>query len=222
MNVKRLIDYVLGLPKTLYINFKYFSFKDALKLPVLISHKVKLIKVKGRIIIEGTIKTGMIKIGYDTIDIFDSRNLNSIWKNEGTLRFKGDAVLKNGVKINIGKKGELIFGKNILINNNTAIICNNKISFGDNNLISWDCLFMDTDFHGIFDQSKQKINLDKEIKINNNVWIGCRCTILKGTFIENNNVIAANTVLSGKLNKDGNIYGGSPVRVIKENIIWTM
>lgn len=31
---------LLGLPKTLYINFKYLRFKDASKLPILISKNV--------------------------------------------------------------------------------------------------------------------------------------------------------------------------------------
>ena len=55
---------------------------------------------------------------------------------------------------------------------------------------------------------------DGNISIGNNVFIGAQCTILPGTVIEDNVVIAANSVVRGNLNS-GFIYGGSPVQKIK-------
>lgn len=181
---------------------------------------MKLVKCKGDVIIDAPIKSGMLKLGFQTIDIFHSKNLNSIWKNEGILRINGNVILKNGVKINIGKYGELILGNNLLVNNNTSIVCNKKISIGENTLISWDCLVMDSDFHNIYDENNKIINEDKAVIISDKVWIGCRCTILKGSFISHNSIVAANTIVSKNLMKDGNVYGGNPVRSIKTNVKW--
>ena len=49
---------------------------------------------------------------------------------------------------------------------------------------------MDTDFHKIYDLESNILNKDKAIEIGENVWIGCRCTILKGANIKRNSVIS--------------------------------
>lgn len=80
---------------------------------------------------------------------------------------------------------------------------------------------MDTDFHPIFDlESNTIINPDKEVIIGNNVWIGCRSTVLKGAKVEDFCVIAASTVVNKKIRGNHQIIGGNPVRVLKSNITW--
>lgn len=54
-----------------------------------------------------------------------------------------------------------------------------------------------------------------DISIGNNVFMGAQCVILPGTIINDNIVIAANSVISGVL-ESGFLYGGSPVKKIKE------
>ena len=53
------------------------------------------------------------------------------------------------------------------------------------------------------------------ITIGNNVWIGRGCLVLPGTVIEDNVVVAANSVVKGILKKNS-MYGGSPAKFIKE------
>ena len=220
MNIIKKFDILLGLPKSIILNFKYLKFREAVKLPILVSRKVKFKMLRGRIKIESKIKTGMIQIGLDNIDIFEKNKINNVWKVEGKIIFKGKAILKNGVKVNVAKSGELILGKNILINNQTSIVCNKKVTIGDNSLVSWECLIMDTDFHKIENQSGKIINHDKEISISDNVWIGCRATILKGSIIGDNSVIASNSVVCSELVDSNNIYGGNPAKKIKSDINW--
>lgn len=53
---------LIGLPKSIYINFKYFKFMDAIKLPILVLCRNKFLKLKGKISIENEkIKTGMYR-----------------------------------------------------------------------------------------------------------------------------------------------------------------
>ena len=55
------------------------------------------------------------------------------------------------------------------------------------------------------------------IRIGNNVWIGRGCLICEGTTIEDGVVVAANSVVKGRLLKD-TIYGGAPAKAIKSRI----
>lgn len=54
-----------------------------------------------------------------------------------------------------------------------------------------------------------------DILIGNNVFIGAQSVILPGTIIENNVVVAANSVVRGKL-EAGYLYAGSPCKPIKK------
>lgn len=55
----------------------------------------------------------------------------------------------------------------------------------------------------------------QEIVIGENVWIGLNATILKGTTIGNNSVIAAGTVVKGHI-PENVVVQGNPAEVIKE------
>lgn len=54
----------------------------------------------------------------------------------------------------------------------------------------------------------------EKIKIGRNVWIGAHTTILAGSDIENNTVVAAGAIVNRRL-KEGWIYGGVPAKPIK-------
>lgn len=57
----------------------------------------------------------------------------------------------------------------------------------------------------------------RPIVIGDNVWIGRGCLVLPGCVIEEGVVVAANSVVRGRLEKDG-IYGGRPAKFIKSRL----
>ena len=222
MRIADVVDTVLSLPNTLRVNFKYFKFSDAIKLPIKVSRNVILKELNGTLKVEAKLKRGMIKIGYGNIDIFDKNKSKSIFKNNGNIVFNGSSIIGHGVKINVNKNAELILGDKFGITAESSIICNKKITFGDGCLVSWNCLFMDTDFHRIYNYQGEITNLDEEIVIEDNVWIGCGCTILKGIHIGQGSVIAANSNVTKSFINEECIIGGNPARVVKEKISWKM
>lgn len=202
------------------MNLKYFRFADAIKLPVLVSNRVWLAQVAGKVEIVGPIRFGLIRIGFGDVGIFDKHKSRSVWNVTGMVVFRGPARLGHGSKISAS--GNLVFGENFNITAESQIACHKKITFGDNCLLSWDVLIMDTDFHKIRDNAGKITNEDKEIIIGNNVWIGCRATILKGTVIGDNVVIAANSCVHSAVEGNNRIIGGNPVRVLKKDITWEL
>lgn len=102
----------------------------------------------------------------------------------------------------------------------SAIFCAHKVSFGSDCLISWENLIMDTDVHKVFCHEEQT-NHDREISIGNHVWIGCRCTILKGSRMPDNTVIAAGSLICRPMSQSGCVMGGNPLQVIKKEIEWS-
>lgn len=218
MKLKKLLE--TSLVKTIRFNYHYFGIKYVLKPLVLISRNVKLKKLKGIVKINKR-ETGIVQIGYGYVGIFDKGNEKALWENNGTITFKGSAYIGLGSRIVCC--GELVFGDKFTINARTNIICFEKIIFGENCLLSWNCLIIDTDFHSIYEENDEKrlnkLNENKEIIINDNVWICCNCTILKGSNIPSHCVISANSVVSKTLPKSNSIYVSN--KSVKENIIWT-
>lgn len=205
---------------TLRFNFQYFPFNTAIKFPVFISSKTVLKEIKGELRILNPIKTGMVKIGYDDISIFDKKKNRAIWSVTGKVFITGNCNIGHGSKINVGEKGILKLGNNFTITAESSIISNNMIKFGNDCLLSWDILIMDDDFHKIYNKNDEIINFPKEIIVGNKVWIGCRSIILKGSNIPDNSIIAAGSIVTKSLKEENVIYGGNPLRIINEEINW--
>lgn len=206
--------------KTLIINFTYFSFQDAIKFPIWVDRRVRFENLKGKIIIHGDVKSGMIMMGKSKIGIFDNHYSRMVLDMHGTIEFFGNASVGQGSKISVGPKGILKIGENFRITAQSTIVSHKQVTFGNNCLLSWNILIMDTDFHSIFDNTNQIINPDKEVVIGNNVWIGCNCLILKGSQIADGSVVAANTMINKRFDQQNTVIGGTPVSVLRQNINW--
>ncbi|MBD1395407.1 acyltransferase [Mucilaginibacter glaciei] len=208
--------------KTIYFNFKYFPFKTAVKLPVLIGRNVFLHKIKGRVIITGPVKTAMVQIGYGQVGISDFKRSRAVWEVSGDVIFNGRAFIMHGCKLIVSKGAQLNIGENFNMSTECALVTEQKIVIGKNTSMSWESLVMDTDFHHIFDEGGNKINYPADIFIGDNVWIGCKCTVLKGAVIPNGCIVAASSLVTKKLTGEKNIFGGNPIKILKSNITWKL
>lgn len=218
----RIILLIFTILKSLILNIRLFPIKTAIKFPIICSPFVKIKSLKGKIIIDTkNIKRGMIRIGLGNIGIFDQFFSRSILEIKGKVIFKGDAYIGQGSKISVGETGVLKIGDNFNITAETEIVCHKEISFGNNVLISWNSLIMDTDFHRIYSSKFQKqMDYSKKIVIEDNVWIGCRNTILKGSKIKKGSVIGANSLVVNEFQEENVLIVGNPAQIKKKNIYW--
>ena len=94
-----------------------------------------------------------------------------------------------------------------------------KITMGNCSLA--DTVIYNTDYHPIYDYSGKKINQDKDVVIEDNVWIGRKTTILKGVTVGNGSILGFGCIV----NKDVPprcIVAGQPAKVVKENVVWAI
>ena len=78
--------------KTLRVNFYYFPFGVAIKLPIFIAYRTVLQTVMGGIKIEGTASPGMMLFGYRSLGSIDSFYERSIWSVSGNIVLKGKDI----------------------------------------------------------------------------------------------------------------------------------
>ena len=110
--------------------------------------------------------------------------------------------------------GEIDLGKYILISPGTSIRSAKKIIIGESTMIASDVTITDSDWHGIYDRTDY-VATPKEVVIEDNVWIGEKSIILKGSSIGKNSIIGAGSVVNGVV-PENVVFAGNPAREVKK------
>ncbi|MGF1910273.1 acyltransferase [Vibrio kasasachensis] len=158
-------------------------------------------------------KFGKLKLGFGRVQIADSKYSRFIWN----MSKKSEIHFGNNVKIGTGSKlhnqGRITIGTGVNFSGKATIICNKSISFGNECLVSWQTLFMDSDLHKITDSNGNTLNSDANVIIEDRVWVGAKATVLKGSKVARSCVIASGAVVVGTY-PPKSILGGNPAKVI--------
>lgn len=170
----------------------------------------KNMKVYNRIYFRGK---GKVVIGDDFIFTSGS-SINPICRNiRGSIyTMTKDAIIEIGDRVGISS---------------ACLWAKDHISIGNDVNIGGDCLIIDNDAHPIEFMERRSSFLKKEgidifyskinsapIKIDDDVWIGARCQILKGVHIGPRSIIAAGSIVNKDIPADV-LAGGVPCKVIR-------
>jgi len=206
--------------KTLRFNFHYFPLKQAVKIPAYVFWNTSFVEMGGSVHLNCPAKTGLLRIGPHTIGIKDRRT-RSLWQVRGGVEVNGSIYLGRGCKVCVEKGAVLRIGDHLHVTGDTSIVCKDSITFGNDCLISWDVIVMDTDFHHIY-RDGVEVNKPRPISIGNHVWIGMGSTVLKGVKISDNIVVSANSSITRNLEERNCVYGGvgRSVEILKKDIDW--
>lgn len=175
--------------------------------------------------------------GVDYGDNFCVYNRVSI-HNNGSIKIGDDFLFTSGSSINpicrnlIGSLYTMTSSSYIEIGNrvglsSAAIWAKERVVIGNDVNIGGDCLIIDNDAHPLdyiqrrgsyvkevgLEELYSKI-VSKPIEIDDDVWIGARCQILKGVHIGARSIIAAGSVVTRDIPSDV-LAGGVPCRVIR-------
>ena len=107
-----------------------------------------------------------------------------------------------------------------------AIINNNfknkhKLTIGKGVFIGKDVIIRTSDGHAIIDpETGLAINEPQDIEIGDNVWIGARNMILKGTKIPSGSIVGAQSVVNKKFETTNVLIAGNPAKIIRNNVFW--
>ncbi|WP_233532124.1 acyltransferase [Paenibacillus alkalitolerans] len=117
-------------------------------------------------------------------------------------------------QVTVEKGAVLSIGDDVFINAGCGIAATKEIHIGNHVRIGPRTSILDSDYHQL-DADVPLDRLHRPIIIEDNVWIGTRCTILPGVTIGKNSVIAAGSIV----NKDippNVVAGGVPAKIIRE------
>lgn len=133
----------------------------------------------------------------------------------GSIKLLG---LKNNNKVTIGE--------NLYITGVTTIeftgLSDMEFNIGNNCMFGQNIKMMLGDFHKIIDlDSNIQTNIPKKgISIGNHVWLSRDVKIFKDVKIPDNSVVASGSIVTKSFEKENILIGGTPAKILKENINW--
>ena len=118
-----------------------------------------------------------------------------------------------------GGVGDVVIGPDCTINSGCVLYTGNGIKMGASVSIAANCTFAPTNHEYRRRDVPIRVQGFRPTKggivIGDDVWIGANCVLLDGTVIGEGCVIAASSVVRGKLEPYG-IYGGNPLKKLGE------
>jgi acetyltransferase-like isoleucine patch superfamily enzyme len=140
----------------------------------------------------------------------------------------GDNCLIEAHLVAEARTSRIVIGNNVYIGGGTTVDCVDSIEIGDDVLISYQCLLLDSDGHSTdLDSRRSELPRWKEsrgrnwtaastrpIRIGNGAWLGARTIILKGVEIGEGAVIGAGSVVTKSV-AAYTLAGGNPARIIR-------
>lgn len=232
--IKKIIDYQYGLGLfertlstnwfnpilTIYLNFRSFPIKQAIHLPLFVYGHPRIYGLSGEMIIEGKIKTGMIKFNHVKRGAPNNMSVQSEIYNNGIIKFQGNGYIGTGCKINIGHNGTLFIGKDFKI----ADMCNigvfSYLCIGEYTRIAHRCQILDANYHYVANFNKRIIpKWHSPIIIGKGVWVCNSTTITGGSIIPDYCIIASNSLVSKDFSSasESSLIGGIPAKLIASN-----
>ena len=214
----------VNLFKSIYLNLRVFPFKTAMHLPIILGWHVKIHEAhKGTVQLDCKPKVGLLRFGCGPGILGVETNDKSQWlvKKGGLIILHGKAGFSKGVGLRCGEGGTIELGQNVHFNQNAFIACNNKISIGDDTIAGWNVRLQDADGHDLVDEAGNVTNPSKPIHIGKHVWLGYNAQLLKGAYIDDDNTVACNALVTKSFEGTHHaVIGGMPAKIIKEKVDW--
>lgn len=138
--------------------------------------------------------------------------------NDGPLtRYgKGPNLIRSGASIEIVNGGKLTIGQGAT-NVNLTIMCAKEITIGNGVRIGRDVSIRD--YNGSHVIVSDTYRNEAPVHIGDHCWLCTGCTIMPGVTIGDGSVVAANATVTKDV-PPHSLVGGSPAKVLKENIEW--
>ena len=205
---------------SIYFNFRYLPFKQAIKLPILL-YKPHFLALKGKITIDTPkITTGMIRMGFHNVSIYPNNGVTLELKGERII-FKGKCSIGNDSYISTGAKGVIEFGDDFRCQAGLKLVSYRGVKFGQTCSVGWGGLIIDTNFHPIYDIVKNKFKkASGEIEIGDYNWFGTQCKIMHSVTTPERCIFGMGTTITRNCEmKPYCVMGGSPVKILTENVM---
>ncbi len=218
---RNMIGMLSALIKSIYVNIRLFPIRIAIKLPVIVGWNVHIKGLrKGAIVLQPPIKTKMCSLGRGNGSGEGGAHKHSYLNigEKGVLHIANKFYITSDFHLLIYSR--LYVGENFFANHGFRVICRKNIQIGTNCMFGWDVSILDNDGHDIFINDAKKDTV-KSVIIGDNVWIGSKSTILKGTSVGCDSVVGFGALVSGNYPPESIIANQKAQAYQYDKVKWT-
>lgn len=217
---KRKWSMLISLPCSLYFNFHYLPFRQAIRMPVIL-YSPSFWALQGKVVIDSPqVHFGMIRLGLFNASINNEKGF--VWMNEaGTVIFHGSFAAGPGSVMKITHpRAVLEIGDNVSNASSLKIDCHYRISIGERARLGWDVIIIDSNLHRLKNSDGSWAGKGYDaVEIGENSWISSQCVVLPGTKFPSYSVCALGSILNRDYAEgEKGLYAGRPAKLIKAGI----
>jgi tetrahydrodipicolinate N-succinyltransferase len=137
-------------------------------------------------------------------------------RNDGRLTFGPGAVLRSivaPIEIYVGPQGTMVVGQGSHLNSGGTYTAMSRIEIGERVEVAPYVSVYDTSFHALYERTRAPD--PRPVIIEDDVWIGAKCTVLPGVRIGRGAVIMANSLVTRNV-EPFTIVGGVPAEQVAQ------
>lgn len=202
---------------TLRLNFSKLKFLDAIKFPIIVYGKLKMLNLSGAITINCPVKKGILTIGSKLEMVVTSYKTAQLTLG-GELIINGPCTIGQDVALIIQNGGRFTIGEGSFLGNHTRLIVVNDVYFGRWVRFTYDSQLISTNFHYMKDMNTGIVKRmsKKGIVINDYCWIGNHSTIMAGVNLPEKSIVASNSLVNKDFRDSPEypLFGGMPAKLI--------
>lgn len=156
--------------------------------------------------------------------VFDDtlpENITIFFQGKNNLLRLGRDLSVGHLEIHLGNNAVCIVGNHTSVLQSVYWVSDAELNIGEDCMFSSGVVVKTHDGHHIFDKlTHERINVSKNVIIENQVWIGCEAVLLAGAHIGAGSVVGARAVTSSGFG-DHMLIAGCPAKAVRENICWS-
>jgi serine acetyltransferase len=137
-------------------------------------------------------------------------------RNEGRLTFGPGAVLRSivaPIEIYVGPQATMTVGKGTHLNSGGTFAAMSRVELGERVEVAPYVSIYDTSFHALYERTRAPD--PRPVIVEDDVWIGTKCTVLPGVRIGQGAVIMANSLVTRNV-EPFTIVGGVPAEQVAQ------
>lgn len=207
--------------KTFYVNISLLPLNQAIKFPIVVTGKLIIDSLKGKVVFMCPIKFGLVNMGKDLDRMPVGYNPSRLMV-DGTIIFRGPCVISQSSNVVTWEHGVLDIGKYVVVCTGVILKSECRVTVGDYSRLTSGCFIMDTNVHAMKDTVSGRIKpIFKEIEIGKGCWLTMYTSVMAGTKLPDYCITGRYTQLNRDytaLCEQGSLLVGAPAKVVKSGI----
>lgn len=155
-----------------------------------------------------------------------------VYGDQNVIQIDESSFFKGVIKIGqpqsaINAKTEncnLKIGKSVYMAEDCRIIMaekDTKVSIGDACAFAQGTRILASDIHSVFDNDGNLLNKALFVRIGTHVWFCTDSKILKNSFVNDNCVVGAGSIVNHSFWEPNALIAGNPAKIVRHNINWS-